>query len=68
MSSLHLGDGIMMEKQNDSTDSYLIDLTLTEKEKASNDLLNTIDKLPVHKITSKEEVLDWLNSDSDDNE
>jgi len=110
MSNLHLGDGIMMEKQNDSTkkariqiqvdqnlkknaeeilsslgmtpttavtmlfkrivatDSYPVDLTLTEREKASNDLLNTIDKLPVHKITSKEEALDWLSSDSDDNE
>jgi len=52
-------------KQIVATDSYPVDLTLTEREKANNDLLNTIDKLPVHKITSKEETLVWFNSDPD---
>ncbi|KRO00578.1 type II toxin-antitoxin system RelB/DinJ family antitoxin [Companilactobacillus kimchiensis] len=56
----------MLFKRIVATDSYPVNLTLTERERAGNELLNTIDKLPVHKITSKEEALKWLDSDSED--
>lgn len=56
----------MLFKRIVATDSYPVDLTLTEREKASNNLLMTIDKLPIHKIESKQEALDWLDSDSAD--
>lgn len=53
----------MLFKRIVATDSYPVDLSLTEREKATNELMNTVEKLPVNKISSKEEALRWLEND-----
>lgn len=53
----------MLFKRIVATDSYPVDLTLTDREKATNELMNTVEKLPVNKINSKEEALRWLEED-----
>ena len=53
----------MLFKRIVATDSYPVDLTLTEREKATNELMNTVEKLPVNRINSQEDALRWLEED-----
>ncbi|MDG5113154.1 type II toxin-antitoxin system RelB/DinJ family antitoxin [Companilactobacillus pabuli] len=53
----------MLFKRIVVTDSYPVDLTLTDREKTTNELMNTVEKFPVNKINSKEEALNWLEED-----
>lgn len=53
----------MLFKRIVATDSFPIDLTLTDREKASNELLKTVSKQPVHEIKSKDEAMKWLSED-----
>jgi addiction module antitoxin, RelB/DinJ family len=53
----------MLFKRIVATDSFPIDLTLTDREKASNDLLRVVNKQPVHEIKSKDEAMKWLSED-----
>lgn len=53
----------MLFKRIVATDSYPVDLTLTDREKATNELMNTVEKLPVNRINSQEDALRWLEED-----
>lgn len=53
----------MLFKRIVVTDSYPVDLTLTDREKTTNELMNTVEKFPVNKTNSKEEALNWLEED-----
>ena len=53
----------MLFKRIVATDSFPIDLTLTDREKASNELLKAVNKQPVHEIKSKDEAMKWLSED-----
>lgn len=53
----------MLFKRIVATDSFPIDLTLTDREKASNELLRVVNKQPVHEIKSKDEAMKWLSED-----
>lgn len=53
----------MLFKRIVATDSFPIDLTLTERERASNELLKTVSKQPINEIQSKDEAMKWLSED-----
>ncbi|GEO57191.1 type II toxin-antitoxin system RelB/DinJ family antitoxin [Companilactobacillus bobalius] len=53
----------MLFKRIVATDSYPVNLALTDRERASNELLKTVDKLPVREIKSKDEAMRWLSDD-----
>lgn len=53
----------MLFKRIVATDSFPIDLTLTDRERASNELLRVVNKQPVHEIKSKDEAMKWLSED-----
>lgn len=53
----------MLFKRIVATDSYPVDLTLTDREKAGNELLKTVNDLPVRDIKSKDEAMKWLSDD-----
>ena len=52
----------MLFKRIVAIDSYPV-VTLTDREKATNELMNTVEKLLVNKINSKEDALSWLEED-----
>ena len=53
----------MLFKRIVATNSFPIDLTLTDRERASNELLRVVNKQPVHEIKSKGEAMKWLSED-----
>ncbi|MFD1471679.1 type II toxin-antitoxin system RelB/DinJ family antitoxin [Companilactobacillus mishanensis] len=49
-----------------ATESFPVNLSLTEKEKATRELQKSISKIPVRKIQTDEDVSKWLDETSDD--
>ena len=56
----------LLYKRIVATNSYPVDLSLTEDEKERLSLIEDAKKLPIRTINTKEEAEQWLNQHSDD--